>query len=233
MNAIDIDALMTIAGIKEPEIPETRKEYIEVDYVVDGFVVENNKYDNEYRQRKIILEYLRYYKKLSYKEPKIRVAYENAAKMYKNMYDKDVVRMISEDLEELDIIFRAKAYKTTLILTGSILEAFLLDWLSEKDGKNYFKQKYKTKHIGKDGKEYWVKDDSLETYIDNIPELQKPEWMAENAHKIRKARNNVHAKLCMKHTEEINEETCKMVIGYLNDVIEARLKIIDELTQES
>ena len=37
-------------------------------------------------------------------------------------------------LKELNICFKNKAYKAALILAGSILEAVLIDWLSEKRG---------------------------------------------------------------------------------------------------
>lgn len=49
---------------------------------------------------------------------------------------------MKEDIKELDACFASGAYKATLILTGSVLEAFLLDWLSEIDGKNYFEEPY-------------------------------------------------------------------------------------------
>lgn len=46
------------------------------------------------------------------------------------------------------------------------------------------------------------------------------------SHEIRKKRNLVHATLCLKEDFEINEETCKLVIGYLNYIIDSRLKAI-------
>lgn len=45
---------------------------------------------------------------------------------------------------------------------------------------------------------------------------------AEEAHKIRDKRNLVHAKLCLKKSAEINEETCNEVITYLKKIIESR-----------
>ena len=44
---------------------------------------------------------------------------------------------------------------------------------------------------------------------------------ASKAHEIRKKRNLVHAKLCLK-SDEINEAVCREVIGYLEDVIKTR-----------
>ena len=45
---------------------------------------------------------------------------------------------------------------------------------------------------------------------------------ADDAHKIRRKRNLVHAKLCLKEEEDINEELCKKVIDYLKHVLKTR-----------
>ena len=49
-------------------------------------------------------------------------------------------------------------------------------------------------------------------------------WMDESkkAHKIRENRNLVHAKLCLKECREINEELCREVIGYLEEIVQSR-----------
>ena len=125
------------------------------------------------------------------------------------------VQLIRADIAELNACYNAKAYKATLIIVGSILEAVLLDWLSEIDGKNYFEQEYKSK-----------KDDRLVKYIDAIKELKAPKWIkeADMAHQIRIKRNLVHAKLGLK-SNEVNEETCKMVLEYLEYVIQTRTSL--------
>ena len=122
------------------------------------------------------------------------------------------VKLIRADLVELNTCYQAKAYKATLIIAGSILEAVLLDWLSEKDGVNYFETKYKS-----------PKHDNLMSYINAIKELEAPRWVkeAQMAHDIRKKRNLVHAKLGI-DSNEVNEETCKMVLDYLEKVISTR-----------
>jgi hypothetical protein len=126
--------------------------------------------------------------------------------------------MLQEDWKELNDCFRVKAYKATLILAGSILEAVLIDWLSEIKGEDYFVNDYMV--TTPNGRE---KRADLIDYIKEIKYIEYPEWIneAEKAHEIRKKRNLVHAKLGI-NSDEINEETCRMVIGYLKDVISTR-----------
>lgn len=141
--------------------------------------------------------------------------------MVKNvrLYKGEIIReFLEEDLKELNACFRAKAYKATLILCGSILEAVLIDWVSEKHRKNYFNEDlYVQDRNGRS------KRADLIDYINIIKEIQKPAWMeeADKAHFIRQKRNLVHAKLCLK-SEEINEMVCREVIDYLNDVLKTR-----------
>lgn len=141
----------------------------------------------------------------------------------------EVQGIIDNDLAELNACFRAKAYKATLILAGSILEAFLIDWLSELYQENFF-----NRPISPDTK--WISirqkleerdnyEPDLIDYIREIKKIRKPEWMEDDkAHKIRKNRNLVHAKLCLKDCEKINEELCHKVINYLRDIINSRFE---------
>ena len=133
---------------------------------------------------------------------------------------------LDSDIRELNTCFRGKAYKATLILAGSILEAVLIDWLSEIKGIDYFNAPYIIRRERRDNDgniTYYEKEAVLADYIDEIKELARPRWMkSEEAHVIRKKRNLVHAKLCMRDTNEINEETCREVIQYLKEVIETR-----------
>lgn len=125
-----------------------------------------------------------------------------------------IKKFLSEDLEELNVCFKNKAYKATLILAGSILEAVLIDWVSEIHQKDYFKEDF----ITRSGKPAVLSD-----YIKEIKYLKHPDWAveADKAHLIREKRNLVHAKLCMK-SDEINEDVCKRVIQYLQEVLETR-----------
>ena len=141
---------------------------------------------------------------------------------------------LESDIKEINICFRNKAYKATLILAGSVLEGILIDWLSEIKGEDYFEKQYMVKKQRLDKKnqpildkygrfQYFEKEAALVDYINEIKVLARPKWMkAEEAHIIRKKRNLVHAKLCLSESKGINEETCKEVIQYLKEVIETR-----------
>lgn len=126
--------------------------------------------------------------------------------------------MLRDDWKELNDCFRVKAYKATLILAGSILEAVLIDWLSEINGDDYFTNDYMI--TDRNGRR---KRADLIDYINEIKYIERPHWIDEatKAHEIRKKRNLVHAKLGI-NSDEINEETCRMVIDYLRDVIKTR-----------
>lgn len=129
-----------------------------------------------------------------------------------------MAEFLSDDIRELNACFHSKAYKATLILAGSILEAVLIDWISEKEGVDYFTNDYMVPDR-RGGR----KRADLFDYINVLKELEKPNWdrEANMAHAIRTNRNLVHAKLGIK-SEDINEHTCKMVIRYLRTVLETR-----------
>lgn len=124
--------------------------------------------------------------------------------------------IIEADLEEVKACYDSKAYKATLIMAGSVLEAFLIDWLSEIDRKDYF-----TNKIHKSNS---YEEADLRNIIDMIKEIKAPAWMeaADRAHIIRKKRNLVHAKLCLKESEKIDAKLCKRVIRYLSQIINTR-----------
>lgn len=48
-----------------------------------------------------------------------------------------IQEIIEEDLNEVDKCFEVEAFKSVVVLSGSILEAILLDWLSEVSKINY------------------------------------------------------------------------------------------------
>ena len=147
-----------------------------------------------------------------------------------------IKKQIDEDIAELNICYANKAYKSTLILAGSIMEALLIDWLSEIRGIDYFKDTLQKRLYDKVNRCYATdnhgnyiyidKRADLADYIDEIRDIKRPRWMVEakEAHRIRDKRNLVHAKLCLKRSAEISDETCKEVINYLKHIIESRWK---------
>ena len=126
---------------------------------------------------------------------------------------------LSSDIDELNACFSAGAYKAAIILAGSILEAVLIDWLSEIDHVNYFEQQYyvRDRRTGHD------KRADLFDYINEIKYIEQPRWAkeADMAHKIRKKRNLVHAQLCISEGV-VGEQSARMVIEYLEQVLKTR-----------
>lgn len=143
---------------------------------------------------------------------------EELTKNIKAFNAKLLKSFLTSDIHELNTCFAHGAYKATIILAGSILEAVLIDWLSEIKNVDYFKQDYYVKK--KDGRKAKA---TLYDYIDEIELIERPEWVdeAKMAHAIREKRNQVHAKLCIKE-KDINEDTARMVCDYLKKVLKTR-----------
>ena len=99
-----------------------------------------------------------------------------------------------------------------MVLCGSVLEAFLYDWLLEK----YHGEKEK---ISQD----WT----LQDYIQQIKEIYKPEWIdaAEKANVIRLKRNLIHPEQYIKCDAVIDKPLCDKMRNYLKYVIDTRSKL--------
>lgn len=135
--------------------------------------------------------------------------------------------MLRNDLRELNICYQNTAYKAVLILAGSILEAVLIDWLSEINRVDYFSHDYMVPN-----RSGGYKRADLIDYIDAIKYIKRPNWarLANEAHRIRQKRNRVHAKLCLNSVDD-NAQTCMMVIEYLKHVLRSRgINVRDNLT---
>ena len=175
---------------------------------------------------KVSTPYIRYYEKNSNEEPKSLediLSAELAEKIQMNGREL-VKKQIDEDIVELNTCFKNGAYKATLILAGSIMEAILIDWLSELRGIDYFQEQLKIKRRKKKTGLLEEVDADLAGYINEIKEIKKPAWMQESfeAHEIREKRNLVHAKLCLKEKEKIDETMCRTIIEYLKNIIDSR-----------
>lgn len=130
------------------------------------------------------------------------------------MKNKAIRELINDDLNEVEICFDNKAYKSAIILCGSILEAVLLDWLSEYENAEDILQVAK----GEDGR-----DLELSKIIYKLKEFVRPYWYeSSKAHEIRKTRNMVHPKECIKNNTKVTLEECKKIMNDLNDIIESK-----------
>lgn len=139
---------------------------------------------------------------------------DDIVKAISNLKCKVLKDLISDDLNEVEICYQNCAYKSAIILCESILEAVLLDWLSEYE---------KTDDIlnvalNEDGR-----DLELNKIIFKLKDLIKPYWYeVGKAHEIRKTRNMVRPKECIKNNKKVNIEECKKIIDDLNDIIESK-----------
>lgn len=178
--------------------------------------VYGNQTDRLFAYHKKLLEIQKNEKQADHIEDILNIELANKIKVHN---EEQLRTFLTDDLKELNACYRAKAYKATLILAGSILEAVLIDWLSEINKADYFTNDYIV--TDRNGRS---KRADLVDYINEIKFIERPHWVDEatKAHEIRKKRNLVHAKLCLSQSVEVNDETCKMVIGYLRDVLKTR-----------
>ena len=124
--------------------------------------------------------------------------------------------VINDDLKELDTCYLNGAYKASIILCGSILEAILLDWLSE------YEETEKITNVAVN--EYDGRDKDLADIINELYRLVTPRWQEKNkAHEIRSKRNYVHPKVCLRNEIHLTDEDVKKIIEDLKDIIDSRL----------
>lgn len=138
-------------------------------------------------------------------------------------YDSQQLRDLMEaDIDELNICYAHGAYKAAIILAGSSLEAFLIDWLSAIEGKDYFVEQY---YVYDKVKKYRRKA-TLADYIDAIEYIERPKWLdeAKIAHKIRQKRNLVHAKVVVEYGAA-DKSSAFEVIDYLKRIIKTRIAL--------
>lgn len=132
----------------------------------------------------------------------------------------DAQKTIEKYLVEIKNNIDSGSYYSATIVMGSVLEAFLIDWLSEIDGKDYFKEDY----LVTDQKYHYSKRADLIDYI-NIIQKKRPNWIegADKATEIRKKRNLVHARLYIEEGE-ITQDVCYEMLNNLETIINNRWK---------
>ncbi|MBN1454524.1 MAG: restriction endonuclease subunit S [Anaerolineales bacterium] len=122
------------------------------------------------------------------------------------LHKKELIsRLLKDDFTEINHCFSVSAYKSTLILCGSILEAILLDWISEIDQCNYFEEE---------------KEPRLSEVI---KKLQNQLGDAkEQAMRIKDKRNLVHPRRLLRNIEKIDRQMCESAISDLRVVLKQR-----------
>ena len=161
-----------------------------------------------------INELIRNSYKIDYKNESQRMINEDIISAISKMKNKAIRELINDDLNEVEICFDKQAYKAAIILCGSILEAILLDWLSEYENADNILEVAKSE----DGR-----DLELSKIIYKLKELVRPYWYeSSKAHEIRLTRNMVHPKECIRNNKKVTLEQCRKIINDLNDIIESK-----------
>jgi hypothetical protein len=131
-------------------------------------------------------------------------------------------------MEELRICYENEAYKAAIILAGSLLEAFLFDWLSNEPGSETYGKTIKYK-LNEEKKKGTFIADNLNGYIEGLQDkygLKKPPLDVKKAIEIKDFRNYVHpTKLFKVNDDVLNEVVCKKVYSYLQDIVNYRYSI--------
>lgn len=114
-------------------------------------------------------------------------------------------QIIDDDIREIDACRKAGALKACVVLSGSVLEAILLEWVAERQGKRPASVTLKLNDI-----------------INHLIEqgvLVDPK--GENAHHIRQQRNIIHPMRMLKN-EKLTESSVDDVLHMLREIIHLR-----------
>lgn len=122
------------------------------------------------------------------------------------LYKRELIAsLLKDDLIEINHCLDVHAYKSTLILCGSILEAILLDWVSEVEQRNYFAEE---------------RDPPLNDVIKDLT-VQLGD-AKERAMRIKDKRNLVHPRRFLRNDEKIDKQMCAKVIADLREILKRR-----------
>lgn len=165
-------------------------------------------------------DYYAFYKKLIQGDVGEDALSEELQKNYvEEPHKQGVLKYIDDVMDELKINIPNGAYQSAVVLMGAALEAFLVDWASEKDGKDYFDEPYRIVNI--DGRpQPWYM--SLNDAICRIGKVVKKWDARDKADSIRKMRNSIHPKVFLKQNEKLTKEKCDAALLDLDAVIKSR-----------
>lgn len=150
-----------------------------------------------------------------YKDSMEAVLINELKSRIRNYWCSRVRRVAEFDYEEMKKCYYAQSYKSAIIMAGSVLEAFIIDWYSELTNRDYFQTYYKKINF----------EESLKNYIERLSQALLPDNWENNkikATRIREYRNYVHPKRFMKDHPTINKDKCDMIFKYLKDIIDSR-----------
>ena len=119
------------------------------------------------------------------------------------------------DLREIEKCYKAGAYKGCLALCGSLLEALVLDWLSEIENRDYFA------------------DSQITELRHLITRLREAEVITiheqQYANEIRKRRNLIHPKNYLENTP-LHKSICEEVMSKLKPLVKKRYSYKKEIS---
>lgn len=118
-----------------------------------------------------------------------------------------IERLIKEDLKELKVCIDKGLYKASMVICGSILEAVILDWLSESEKHDYYHDEMEI---------------SLSKALFLLNQLGELDYEVLNAaHNIRKMRNLIHPRNYIQNQGKVTKRGCKKLLTELKIVINA------------
>ena len=133
---------------------------------------------------------------------------------FKEIKDKDLVRILKRDLKECAIAYVAGQYKSTLILGGSIIET-ILTYILKSNGINKYK-------FNNNGKESIINLDRMG--IDKMLFVANEEKLINYNiyhldHYVREFRNAIHPSVEIRKKFIINERNASMIWQILMETI--------------
>jgi hypothetical protein len=127
------------------------------------------------------------------------------------VFKKEILQsLFADDFAELEKAKNNKMYKAFFILAGSILETFLLDWLSEEEGTDYFHSKGEITLIN------LIKN--LFSNYGKIPDTS----LLKSSNYIREKRNLIHPKKALEQRIKFKESDCNEILGNLKRIFAKR-----------
>lgn len=118
-----------------------------------------------------------------------------------------IEKLIKDDLKELKVCIDKGLYKSSMVICGSILEAIILDWLSETEKHDYYRDNAEI---------------SLSKAITLLKKLGELDYEAANAaHNIRTMRNLIHPRNYFQNQGKVTKKECMKLLAQLKQIIAA------------